>query len=623
MNRYVLHFLAGLIIVGSILACYAHTLSVPFVFDDRIAIVENDKIRDLSNFLTSQVVTTQRPLTDLTFALNYTIVGLDVSGYHVVNIFIHIIASILAYCLAVQVLQSLGSAKIRGDRYVVILSASVAALVFALHPVQTQAVTYIAQRYTSMAAMFYMGSVLSYILGRRNQVLSFSGKADSHVAAYVKPVIFFGLCFACAVLAFLSKQNALSLPLAIVLVEYLLFDRTWAGWRKKLLIALPIAALFLGFVLYSAGVLQGDISLGRLLEETDARSRETLGVTRWQYLLTQFKVICIYLGLLVWPASQSLDYMYPFVSNILQSWTLWALLVLVSLISLGVVLRRRQPVISFAIFWFFIAISVESSIIPITDALVEHRLYLPMLGFALGFGWGFSKLLTWKKVCATFIGICILSTMGVATYARNQVWHDPQQLWAESVQANPRNYRAHYNLGLELAHKDEIKQALGHFQKAVAIWPEYAKAHYNMGRAYQRLQKPDKALKHYLMASQYNPGHIKAHLNATSILLRQREFSRAEEHLRAILAKEEDHIQALINLGVLKYARGQSEQAISVLKRAANVAPRDFTVQLNLGIVYYQQGQWARAKTHLQKAERIKPENQKVRYYLRRLRMLP
>ena len=296
------HLLILLTLSGITLLAYWNSFQVPLVFDDQHVIEKNEAIRDVDNFLTLDALTRQRPLTDLTFALNYAWHGLDVFGYHVVNFGIHILSVCVAYFLALAVFTRLnvGPSGPAGQR-TLLLMAAITAAVFALHPVQTQAVTYIAQRYTSMAALFYMASVLLYILGRQQMIKGYGkdGEKIKEKGPWVWPLtlLIFGFSFTLALAAFASKQNALSLPLAILLVEYMLFDRTWAGWKKKLLYFLPVLALFLGFALYSAGVLQGDISLATVLEETDRRTRETFQVTRWQYLLTQFKVICIYLGL--------------------------------------------------------------------------------------------------------------------------------------------------------------------------------------------------------------------------------------------------------------------------------------------------------------------------------------
>ncbi|WP_291321523.1 tetratricopeptide repeat protein, partial [Desulfonatronospira sp.] len=479
IKAFFLHLLVLTVITGSIVLGYHHTFSVPFVFDDVHAIEENQKIRDPGNFLTLDSLTAQRPLVDLTFALNYHFGELEVYGYHLLNLIIHVVSAFLVYFLALLIFRRLDSSdgSLNSGLYRTIIPAAFVSLIFALHPVQTQAVTYIIQRYTSMAAMFYLAAVLCYILGRQFML------SPVMVRPWIpfRSLVLFILCFVFGLASFLSKQIALSLPLAILLVEYTLFDRTWAGWKKKMAYMAPLGALFFLFALYSAGVLQGEISMGRLLEETDERTRETLEVSRLQYLLTQFQVVTIYLGLLIWPVNLSLDYMYPFVDRLFQGWTMWGLLLLLILAATGIILRRALPAVCLGIFWFYIALSVESSLIPISDALFEHRLYLPMFGFALVLGWVFWEIFRRWQPPALVLGLFVLIFLAAVTYQRNTVWQDPVALWSDTVINRPDNFRAHNNLGQALEDQDRIRKAAWHYQKALEIRPEFAPAHLNLG----------------------------------------------------------------------------------------------------------------------------------------------
>lgn len=620
-----IHVLVVICIAGAVLLCYGHTLEVPFVFDDQTSIVENQKIRDLDRFLRPEALTAQRPLADLTFACNYAVGELDVSGYHVVNIGIHIMSAWLVYVLALFIFRRLepgGSPETGRQRYLV-PAAAFAALVFALHPVQTQAVTYIVQRYTSLAAMFYLAAVLLYILGRQAMQQSPGPEQpDNGRGRWFLPlrsVLFFVLCLGCGMVSFLSKQNALSLPLAVLLVEYTLFERSWADWKRATIWIGPLFLLFAGFTLYSAGVFQGDISLAQLLAETDQRSRETMQVTRWQYLLTQFKVIPLYMGLLVWPVGQNVDYMHPFVTSIFQSWTVWGLLILLLVAGVGLWMRKREPEIFVGVFWFFIALSVESSIIPIKDAMFEHRLYLPMFGFALILGWIMGKMYRRRKLPALAVGLAVLGLLGTATADRNAVWENPTQLWAQSVDQNPENYRARYNYGRELARKGDIDKALEQFQEAIEIYPGHAKSHYNAGLAYQVRNNYKQALQHYHRAVEHDSGHVKARLNIATITAGRGDLKRAQKMLKEILQIEPNHTDALMNLGVISFNLNRPKQAMDSMKRVLKLEPKNVTALKNLGVMLMQQGRLDEAEDYLQQAYKLDPSNQGVRQQLSRL----
>jgi hypothetical protein len=293
--------------------------------------------------------------------------------------------------------------------------ALLAAMIFVTHPIQTQAVTYVVQRYTSMAAMFYMASVLFYLRARMiqgvaRQHIHFQeserrksnkkeiktkpkgkspnekgkmSKREDEKKTKSKVYLLYALSIICGMFAFLSKQNTASLPGAIILAEVLLVDRTWQGWKKKI----PWFALFsLSWILFVALVsmhyseaAQG----GDLLEDVSGLMKDTETVGRWEYLCTQFNVLVVYIRLLFLPIQQNLDYAFLFRRGFFDSYTPLAFLFLTALALLGIRQVKKRPVISMGIFWFFITLSVESSIIPIRDALFEHRLYLPVFGFTL------------------------------------------------------------------------------------------------------------------------------------------------------------------------------------------------------------------------------------------------
>ncbi len=238
-----------------------------------------------------------------------------------------------------------------------------------------------------MAAMFYIASMLLYLKARVSQQKTGSrgqgAKSSTGGSNSLTLFFLFGLSILCGMLAFLSKRNTASLPGAILFVEYLLIDRTWQGWRKKIPWFALCFALWTFFALYVSGFFSGGIEGRGLLEDVSGLMQETEMVSRWSYLCTQFNVLVIYIRLMFLPIGQNLDYLYSFKSGFFDGYTSVAFIFLTSLVAVGIWGMRKRPIISLAIFWFFITISVESSIIPIKDALYEHRLYLPMFGFVL------------------------------------------------------------------------------------------------------------------------------------------------------------------------------------------------------------------------------------------------
>jgi hypothetical protein len=397
---YMKNYLSGpwpaLILITLLAAIiYSNIYHCPFVFDDIHSIVENQAIRDVSNFLDLKQLLKPRSVVDLTFALNYKFGKLDVSGYHLVNVLIHIINGFLVYFLALTIFEQIlsGSAqrfdessklkaergKVKGQRSkdnpkhrtsniplsdgsvaytgfqstinnqqsTINLMSLFAALIFVAHPIQTQAVTYTVQRYASLAAMFYMGSVLFYLKARMFQQRAKSkeqrvkSRGQGAGGKEQRPEVggpfsfqlsaYFALSIICGLLAFLSKQNTASLPAAIILVEYLFIDRTWRGWKKKILWFTPSFILFVTLVLYVSGFFSGAVQGRGLLEDVSDLMRETGLVSRWSYLCTQFNVLVIYIRLLFLPIGQNLDYLYPFKSGFFDAYTPLAFLFLTGL----------------------------------------------------------------------------------------------------------------------------------------------------------------------------------------------------------------------------------------------------------------------------------------------------
>ncbi len=577
--------LATILILGFII--YANSFESTFHLDDINNIRDNPSIRNLSNIQGMWQFSQTRFLALYSFAWNYHYGQLDVGGYHVVNLIIHLINAILVYWLSFLIF----STPVLKDKFLLkdktILSLVVAFL-FVSHPLATQSVTYIVQRMTSMSAMFYFLGLVLYLLSRFTD----KGKAKTRLLIG---------CGISALLACLTKENAFTFPFAIVLLEvFFLQTRPNAisfKDRRVLLIGAALVSLIaLGFFSYSDYVLN---------PEYEDQNQGDNNITSWRYLLTQFSVILKYIQLLILPVNQVFDYNYKLVTSFLDPRAWISFIALLGLIGLAIVTFKKHRIISFGIFWFFLTIAIESSIIPLQDLIFEHRTYLPSFGFFLIFVY-VVYWLTWKNIKT--IGISILALVivvnSVLTYLRNNVWKDEITLSTDSIKKSPGKGRPYNNRGDALVDEKRFEEALLDFDKAIELLPKYAMAYYNRGNLYQKQKKYEQALADFNYAIRYrrdfdkaynnrgtlyketnrldealvdydraislNPDYHMAYNNRGSVYILQKQYQRAIEDLDQAIALKPDFAEAFGNRGIAKLKMNNAEGCVD-LKNAADL----------------------------------------------------
>lgn len=374
--KHIILSLLAITILGTII--YSNTFDASWHFDDNTAIVENYNIRDLKGAVLSGG---SRWIGFITFALNYQFGELDVFGYHLVNICIHLISAILVYFLVLLSFKTPFLKDTRISHYAAYLSLA-SSLLFVAHPIQTQAVTYIVQRFTSLATLFYLLSLVFFIKARLQNLRGKRFYSLSHLGYYLGSLL-------AAYLAMKTKEISITLPAIILLYEFCFFSTSLRVLVRKLVYLIPFLLTFFiipfsryGIELFgiSGGTFIGIAEVGDVIGKA---TQETTAISRTDYFLTQFNVIVTYIRLLFFPVNQNLDYDYPISHTLFEFPTFFSFLFLAFIVIFGVWMFMRSRLISFGIFWFFITISVESSIIPIRDVIFEHRVYLPSVGFVI------------------------------------------------------------------------------------------------------------------------------------------------------------------------------------------------------------------------------------------------
>ncbi len=360
------HLIAVALIAGVAWVAYSNTFHAPFQFDDRPNITQNPNVQ-MKVFTWDRLVqliknTNQESLrffSLLTLALNYYFGEFNVFGYHLVNFLIHIASGIFLYGFVLLTLHLPSLKEKYGSlSYKVALFTS---LIFIAHPVQTQSVTYLVQRMSGMAAMFYLLSLVLYIKGRRSTGWPRFFYLGGMVLSYI--------------LGIFSKENAAILPLFVALYEFYFFQNVDLSRRgRKILFSLAAGLLALGAI--------GFILWGKRYMDVIIEGYEYRTFTMSERLLTQFRVVLYYLTLLVYPhpSRLNLDYDFPISKTILDPpTTLISLLIIAGLIGYGIWTAKKRPLLSFCILWYFGNLVIESSIFPL-EMVYEHRLYLPAVG---------------------------------------------------------------------------------------------------------------------------------------------------------------------------------------------------------------------------------------------------
>jgi protein O-mannosyl-transferase len=486
--------LAVIILLGIII--YSNCFNCSFHFDDYQNIVNNTKIRNLSDIKAWWNFIPNRPLGVMTFVLNYHFNQLDVRYYHFVNLIIHLFNACLIWWLSLMIFSSPVMKDHPVSKHKKVIALFIA-LLFVSHPLATQSVTYIVQRFASMVAMFYLLSLALYMKARLTD--------KNNKAKY----LLFAGALVSAIIAMLTKENSFTLPFAVILTEFFFLKTkklsvNFRDYRIILLIAMILGTIIVIFFKFSFSIFDTILPT----------QGHTFTITPINYLFTQFTVILKYIQLLFLPINQSLDYDFRISNNFFEIRTLLSFVVLLALFILGIFFYKKQRVISFGIFWFFLTMAIESSIVPSTNVIFEHRTYLPSFGFFLILAWCIF-LLPWNKYKYVIVSLLmiIIGANSVLTFQRNKVWKDEISLWNDIVDKNPDLTRALSNRGIAFASTGQFDKALVDFSKVIGIDPNSATAYNNRGMVYGNLRMWDKALADYIRAIEIDPKYATAYNN--------------------------------------------------------------------------------------------------------------
>lgn len=610
-------------------AIYSNSFHGEFVFDDVPFITNNTEIRDISDIERIWHFLPSRFIGFYSFALNYHFFKLNVLSYHIINVMLHCVAAIFVWLFLLMVFEtpSMGHSTVFKEAV-----AFIAATIFLAHPLQTGAVVYIWQRVTILAAIFYIVSCISFIKAMRT----------SSIAWYV-------VTFLTALCAFFSKENAYSLPLMYVWIYFCCInERPILNIKQRyprLYYSLPIMVIALllmaAYVLSVPGIdkvgvferlNEGFFSGQHLMPFEVNVSASNTGdiITSWNYLMTQYTVLLRYVGLLVMPVRQNLDYHIMVPDSFFAPEVMAGVLLQFLLLFIIVYFYPRKRYVAFAMGWFVITLLIESSIIPLTDMLFEHRLYVPIAGFAILLSAGLYEMIAHRsKVIFIIVLFIVISAYSTATYARNFVWQSRISLWSDVILKSPNKDRPYTNRGSAYAARKEYDLALADYQRALersrrfyrtgeyatyddSVILELNEPHAliltNIALAFGHKGDDTNALLYFNRALEIHPRFALAYLNRARLFRDQGALDKALSDFEEVLTIEPKNTDALIEAGLVKCLQGDYKEASRLLDKAIE-CDGGLADAYNLrGIINEKLGEHNKATKDFSRAAEIEPD---------------
>ncbi len=591
---------------------YGNTLQHSFHFDDIPSILEKPWVRGLDKIPDFIFSYSQRPLVILSFNINYAISGFKEWSYHAFNITFHLIVVFLVYRLG-KLIVSHSSQETTSQVNSYSKIPFLAALIFAVHPLNTQAVTYISSRSSIMATIFYMLAIILFIKGL-NKRHDKGRKPDYFFLAGA--VILF-------VIGFLCKLIVVSLPAIVFAYHYYFIStqniKTWLErqWKWILIVGgLLVAPALLYKKIYGSGLFQTSI----------------VDITGWDYFRTQIGVIPFeYFRKMIFPFNLTIDSGFQVIHDWSSFTAIGGLIVLGIIFVLWVKLSgvKRQSknfsLEAFGLIWILITLSPTSSFIPLLDVVSEHRTYLPLVGFSILLATLLIRIqvtirqsvkdnkpslcnnekILWGS--SAFILLLLVSFL-VGTIERNKIWKDEVSLWADAKQKAPFLVRPYNNLGEAYDKLGNYDLAISEFEAALRLNPNYFFALSNLGNVYGKKKEYTKTISYAKQALQLKPDYAPGHYNLAKALHMTGSPQKAMVSYRSAIKYDPYFEEAFFNLGFLALELKQLKESVESFKNFLKMQPRHPKAHFGLGTSYAMMGKYDDAKEYYENAITYDPD---------------
>ena len=604
--------LPAVLLLGVLTALvYTNSLQNEFVFDDIGLVVNHSGIRDLRNlpkFLGARGRPAYRPLRTASYAIDYFFFGLNPAGFRATNIALHLLNATLVFFLFRTLL--------RNPR-----PALLAAILFAIHPIQTESVAYISGRRDLLFAVFYLAGFACYVRYR-----------ETDQARYL-PLAGLGY-----LLSLLSKEMAISLPVLCIGYDVVRLMPTADGGSRLSPWRAAVQGVRTAVQRYKVSYAVGAAVLLVLVwyyvyRVNPSQQRTMYGGGLGPTLMTSARILVHYIKLLLFPVTLNADYSFdafPVSRSLGDPKGLFAV-ALLGAVGWGIFrLLSSARWAAFGGLWFFITLLPVSQIIPHHEMMAEHYLYLPSAGFFLAAGVLIERALVQPKrqAAAGVAFALVVALLGVRTVVRNRDWRNSQTLWTKTIQTAPGSARAHINVGELALRQGRSLEAFREFQEAIRIQPNDAINQNNLGVVLLRHGRFDEAEQEFREAIRIVPWFPDPHVNLGLIHLNRGELDEAEREFRTALSIKKPGSKKVArispayrgaitdNLGVVLALKGRRQEAEQAFLEAVRLAPGSADARANLGKAYLEQGMVREAIAQFSEAVRLKPSNARFHYML-------
>lgn len=606
---YNLCFFAFLLILS--FTVYSNTLHSSWHLDDFPNIVLNTKLH-IQHLNFASIVQTfhshpsfdnnaiYRPIVCFSFALNWLFGGEDVYSYHVINIFIHALAGFMVY-LATLALLATPNIKNKNTNHRHSI-AIIATCIWLLHPIQTQAVTYIVQRMALLAGLFYVTAFYYYITARLA-----SNITKKTILSCLSLLAFMG--------GILSKENAIVFPLLIVTTEYIFFLK---HNNKKLKKNFLLSSCLIGIISLSIAIIAYYLQPYRIEHLYSLRP-----YTLFQRIISENRILLLYLSQLFTPNIEKFSLFHDITLSVNlfnPVTTIPAILLNIFFIVFGIVKANKYPLLAFALLSYFCGHLVESTFLPL-ELMFEHRNYIPsmfifvpIVAFAFNISAHKTNSTIFKKIIIPCAFVSLLLILGAMTYQRNKVWYNKETLWTDVYKKAPKNARPYQNLAMLFQEKGNYSLAIALYKDSLNKYdpsPAYSRylVYNNLGTIYTRIGDYETAISYYQKAEKEKPGETKTLYNETLVYIQMGDFQTADKMLDRALFKEPNNYHFINTKGFLSLKQKKYVQALTLFRKSLSLRPFDKSSLLNLIMALSGLGEYERASWFLQIAEKQSPKD--------------